>query len=607
MSHSITSEDLSLGQAFQSFYRVPDFQREYVWGEKNSKGDSGDEVEQFIQDIYTEFEAATAKDAPEYFIGTIVVCEGDQGIFDLIDGQQRTTTSFLTLCAIRDALTRFHANVPPDLLGQIAASTTDWLGATKRRMRLDLQYEDAGGVLADYGEGNAASTKQSGTRSIRNLAGAYETIRETLQSKFGDDAGRLRAFYGYFTNKVKLIRIVTPSVSRALKVFETVNDRGVGLDAMDLLKNLLFMHARPEQFVKLKTDWRDLTQILYSVNEKPLRFLRYVILADYDTKDGKLREEEIYSWLINAKAQTGHVGDPLGFTARLKAAAHAYAYFTDNKSPSGVDERGLFGTRSVGGSAIRQHYILLLAGRSLTSEIFSRLSNDVEQAMTVWLFAGVLTKDYEPSIVAAARDLRVVRTMAEYENFSAGFFDKEKRKHAVAFQAALMSLKTWDIRQFRIKYFLAKVVRFFDIEAYGEPGHELLAPYMASNNDMEHILAQSACDAAKAEFGEGASDVALIQSLGNLMLLEKSVNIVAGAEPYSVKCEVYTSSKFLVSRCQQGPLKVGVNDRITKAMKRLDSASAWDRETVERRQRWFANVAMDVWDIRRVMDDPGNS
>lgn len=62
---SINSEDLSLAKVFQSFYRVPDYQREYVWGEKTPNGDDGDEVEQFLHDINGEFESITASDVPE--------------------------------------------------------------------------------------------------------------------------------------------------------------------------------------------------------------------------------------------------------------------------------------------------------------------------------------------------------------------------------------------------------------------------------------------------------------------------------------------------------------------------------------------------------------
>jgi hypothetical protein len=589
---------LHLGMA-KSFYRVPDYQREYVWGEKGANGEGGDEVEQFLHDIHSEFEAATAQDAPEYFIGTIVVCEGQDGIFDLIDGQQRTTTSFLTLCALRDALTDLGAEVPLTLKDEIAASSTDWQGNTQHRLRLDLQYEDAGGVLAEYSSGLAHSASRDGTRSIRNLANAYDAIREFLQEELDGDPAELRRFYGYFANKVKLIRIQTPSVSRALKIFETINDRGVGLDAMDLLKNLLFMNAKPEQFAKLKAEWKELTQELYSAGEKPLRFLRYFILASFDVKESKLREEEIYDWLTKSNDQTNHVADPLGFATRLKRAAQDYARFSRGQSPAGKVEHGLLNTRAVGGSAIRQHYVLLLAGRHLPPEQFTRVCDGIEQLMAVWLFAGVPSKDYERAIIGAAKTLRTVTTEKDFDAFVRGFFDVEKKANGQKFVEALSTLSTWDVRQFRMKYLLAKVAQYFDIEAYGPQGREALASYLASGNEVEHILAQGANAEAVAEFGDGADDPVLIQKLGNLMLLEKSVNIVASNEPYSKKCAVYPSSVFLMSRCQKEPLQVGVNDRITRAVKRLHPAPVWDRDAIESRQKWFADTALDVWQVRQ--------
>jgi uncharacterized protein with ParB-like and HNH nuclease domain len=138
-NRKIDPQDKSLKTLFQDFYRVPDYQREFVWGETNPKGEGGEEVDQFLNDIYTEYENATKDDAPEYFIGTIVVCQADDKVFDLIDGQQRATTSFITLCAIRDALRDLNAGIPDGLVGQIAANDIDWHGVSTHRLRLDLQ------------------------------------------------------------------------------------------------------------------------------------------------------------------------------------------------------------------------------------------------------------------------------------------------------------------------------------------------------------------------------------------------------------------------------------------------------------------------------------
>lgn len=295
MNKQIDPQDRNIKSLFQDFYRVPDYQREYVWGETDPRGEGGEEVEQFLSDIYSEYQNASKNDAPEYFIGTVVVCREAGDVFDLIDGQQRTTTAYLTLCALRDKLVILNAEVPEELPGQIIYSSTNWQGETTQSLRLDLQYEDAGDVLRKYAEGAGTDAPSDGTRSIRNLYNAYLTIKEFIETTLKNDPAEVRRFYGYFTNKVKIIRIETPTVAVALKIFETINDRGVGLDAMDLLKNLLLMNARGEEFSKLKAVWKQLTDAIYQANEKPLRFLRYYLLAAHDV-DGRLREDAIYDW-----------------------------------------------------------------------------------------------------------------------------------------------------------------------------------------------------------------------------------------------------------------------------------------------------------------------
>ncbi|NLR98875.1 DUF262 domain-containing protein [Rhizobium sp. P38BS-XIX] len=594
--HSITSQDLSIGQIFQNFYLVPDYQREYVWGEADAKGERGEEVEQFLKDIHGEFEQATKDGAPEYFIGTIVVCPGADGVFDLIDGQQRSTTSFLTLCALRDLIAELDGKVPATLSGQIAAQDTNWQGDTIERMRLDLQYEDASGVLMEYGEGKGKAARRDGTRSIRNLANAYDTIREFLSVQFPSDANGLRRFHGYFTNKVKLIRIETPNVSRALKIFETINDRGVGLDAMDLLKNLLFMNARAVEFNKLKEVWKGVTQTIYEAGEKPLRFLRYYLLATYDV-DAKLQEEDIYDWLTRNEGQTGHGRNPIGFAEHLREGAAAFQNFSRGRNANGGIDYGIANTRSLGGSAVKQHFILLLAGRHLGPELFERLTRRVEELMFVWLIAGVPGKDYERIIVQAARRLRHVSNEAAFSAFESEFLTSQKALHRQAFINAFLTLHTYDLRKFRLRYLLAKITRHFDGLAYGEAGREGLSHYLETKNDIEHILAQGADQDAMAEFGEGADQFELVQRLGNLMLVESSVNRVIKNRPYSEKAIVYPTSQFLLARCQATVLAIGANDKITRAIQKLKPASSWDRQAIEERQKWMAEAAVEVWGV----------
>ena len=82
---------MRMGNIFKTHkLRVPPYQREYAW-----------EVEQ-VQQLFNDFNLARDEHA-DYFLGTIVTIRGAKGEpLDIVDGQQRLTTSALLISAIRD-------------------------------------------------------------------------------------------------------------------------------------------------------------------------------------------------------------------------------------------------------------------------------------------------------------------------------------------------------------------------------------------------------------------------------------------------------------------------------------------------------------------------
>lgn len=91
--------DLTVEKCFTNFFVVPDYQREYVW-------EADKQVEQLLVDIDEAYSSDSKK---EYFIGTTVVFNNN-GTNELIDGQQRTTTLFLALCAFKSVFKEFSIN-----------------------------------------------------------------------------------------------------------------------------------------------------------------------------------------------------------------------------------------------------------------------------------------------------------------------------------------------------------------------------------------------------------------------------------------------------------------------------------------------------------------
>ena len=214
---NIKYSDHSISSAFKDHYIVPDYQREYVW--------TNDQVEQLLSDLLEAFEEDNKK---PYFLGTIVTCDtGSQ--FELIDGQQRLTTFFLMLCAVKHLYKT--AGESTDLIENLIYSPTmDPNGDTIHSYHLQLQYEDAGNCLEliESGGSRPKDLALSGER----LFDAFKIITDFLSEKFSD-LPQLKKFVYFLLMVTSFIRIETHDITDALKIFETINQRGKGLDSID--------------------------------------------------------------------------------------------------------------------------------------------------------------------------------------------------------------------------------------------------------------------------------------------------------------------------------------------------------------------------------------
>lgn len=232
------------------YFVVPDYQREYVW-------EADDQVEQFLFDIDSEYDPEV-KTAPSYFIGSIIIVDRE-GQFDVIDGQQRLTTIVISLCALRDLLklnnlsekqTRYFDIVKQWLMDfDIDSDTT--------RVRLELQYDESRDFLARLIHGESFVGED--TASIKRMRDAYDRIRSHFQQVLDESLEALVNYVRYVLTRIELVVIESENLGSALKIFETINQRGAGLNAMDLVKNLLFSEAREAEFGQIKATWRKLT------------------------------------------------------------------------------------------------------------------------------------------------------------------------------------------------------------------------------------------------------------------------------------------------------------------------------------------------------------
>jgi hypothetical protein len=516
----IESQDLSIGALFKDFYSVPDFQREYVW--------QREQVERLLQDLYEEFydEKGRILSGPEYFLGSIVACKSEDGTFQLIDGQQRITTLYLILCVLRDVL-RDSGTLPSKVLdSQIADAAIDPRTYEEiDRFRVTLQYQDSEGVLDKIASGNTPlKAIPEKTVSVRNILSACLDIREFITTNLDTDPKCLREFHGVLTTRVKLIRIVTPTIANALKVFETINDRGVGLNAMDLLKNLLFMRTASKDYPQLKERWKKLVDGLDACGEKPLRFLRYYIMAHYEIDSNRvIREDEIYDWLVKHASECGIDADPLGFLEQLIECSGAHAHFLACRDAEGHDNRYLHNLSLLGG-ALRQQYILLMAARNLPPELFDRLCKAIENLVFCYIITREPTTTFERNFARWSSDLRSVKSGQELDTFIDKYFVEDMAGRAERFGFAFRELSQSLIQQYRLRYILAKLTQYIEESAWGNPAHGHLDHYIAKNVEIEHILPSNPRIDVREAFDKADKYDDYTGRLGNLTLLEKTIN-----------------------------------------------------------------------------------
>lgn len=601
----IENHKYSIEEAFREcFYIVPDYQREYVWTDK--------EVHQLLEDIGEQIDAGTTR---EYFIGTVLVSPTDQkSHYEVIDGQQRLTTFFLLLCALKHL---FQGEPQRQMIsGLISTSYVDSDGEVRTNLKLEPRYESAGEVMAKLVELDAdpqtvrAGIQASGIASfgsLENLVNAYSTLYRYLKDNY-DDAPKLKKYWGYLANNVVFIQIST-DVSSALKIFETINERGVGLNPMDLLKNLLFTQVKQAQFTQLKDEWKKITKPLEREKEKPLRFLRYFLMANYVIKnergDAVVREDEIYDWFIakDNASLCDYANKPFEFVRKVIRNLEHYLAFANGLGNDGKPSLAMDSLKRLAGGAFSLHYVLLLAAANFPKQLFDHFVAQLESFLFYYIFTKTPTKDLERSFSQWADELRAiaavsdpVKQKAQLNAFVADRFEKNMAGKSQELADALKRFTLYSMQQYRTRYLLARLTQHVEMAFSGLKVPGSLEPF--TNLEIEHILPNKPEDDLRGKWATENPGMVYDDyknRLGNLTLLEKPINIVAGNDFYTGKQSEYSKSGNYLTRSLVTLTDVGQNTSISRINAKLEAFPAWNAVTIEKRHAMLIALAKDVW------------
>ena len=240
-------------------FLIPDYQRPYAWSEEQCQT-LWDDIFSFA---FPENNADNFDDRKdEYFLGSIVTYKNENDQSEIIDGQQRLTTLLLLLRAFFDKFANMQDQSSQLTKKRIESCIwkTDTFGeAVKSSLKSDSESatdDDKGEFLELRKTGNIIENSKS--RYVINYLFFKKKIDEFLQ--------QFPSYFAYLPARILgnciLLPIEADSQDTALRIFSTLNDRGLPLSDADIFKAQFYKFYgklnKKDEFIKA---WKELEKV----------------------------------------------------------------------------------------------------------------------------------------------------------------------------------------------------------------------------------------------------------------------------------------------------------------------------------------------------------
>lgn len=256
----IEANDVSLGDWLEvsknqriSKIVIPDFQRAYAWKDA--------QVIQLLDDLEGFFSTKGKDDT--YFLGSLVTYGGYNDEECIVDGQQRLTTIFLALTAIY----KYIDELEPDNVVH-----EKYLGAIKTRLGDILWYKNPktheydrnyprfdSQVIEDEGKTILKSILSLGDFDLKSkdpYVKNYKVLVNYYKKYFSEQTIDFISDYVYnLLDSVCIVTIRNYDLEYSIKIYGTINYRGVDLGKADVYKASIYHNLdlnERDQFIK---DW----------------------------------------------------------------------------------------------------------------------------------------------------------------------------------------------------------------------------------------------------------------------------------------------------------------------------------------------------------------
>ncbi len=253
---------LSLFSDKNSEFLIPDYQRPYAWEE--------DQCQTLWDDIFSfafpDNNCDKFDSNEEYFLGSIVTFENESKKKEVIDGQQRLTTLMLLLRAFYSKFGNMQDDKSKSIqksISQCIWKTDEFGDADTDALKINSE------VATDNDKLEFQNILKSGTISSsykNNYAKNYIFFQEKIDTFLNE----YPSYFAYLPARILrnciLLPVEAESQDTALRIFSTLNDRGLPLSDADIFKAQFYKNYsaknKKEEFIER---WKNLEEICTNI------------------------------------------------------------------------------------------------------------------------------------------------------------------------------------------------------------------------------------------------------------------------------------------------------------------------------------------------------
>jgi hypothetical protein len=228
MAKTLEAHDKLIREIFEGSYQfeIPDYQRPYAW--------TTEQATELFDDLCSAMQDARISGASsQYFLGSIVLIKSDrEPKSSVVDGQQRLSTLTMLFAVLRTVMPEAADDITDFLYKRGKVSLGE-----KNEYRLIAREEDADFFRANIQEPGGIAQLVASTDKLEDSRLRYRENATLLLAKAKAlPPADLIALWQFLANDCSLVVISTPDLEAAYRIFSVLNNRGLDLAPIDIIK-----------------------------------------------------------------------------------------------------------------------------------------------------------------------------------------------------------------------------------------------------------------------------------------------------------------------------------------------------------------------------------